>query len=150
MAAHTLLASTVVDRPIDEVFEFFSNAENLERITPSSLGFHIITPRPIRMGVGTLIDYRLSLRGIPLRWRSEIVVWEPPHRFADRQVRGPYKEFYHTHTFSTAEGGGTLIEDEVRYRLPLEPFGDLMQWLVARDLKQIFDHRERAIKEIFS
>jgi ligand-binding SRPBCC domain-containing protein len=147
MAEFLFQTSETVDRPIGEVFEFFSNAENLERITPPELNFHIVTPTPIVISEGTIIDYKLTLHGFPMTWRSEITLWEPPYRFADTQLKGPYKQWVHTHTFTEADGG-TLMTDEVRYRLPFEPLGDIAQFLIDRQLRYIFKHRQRAVVEL--
>jgi ligand-binding SRPBCC domain-containing protein len=137
-------------RPRDEVFSFFADARNLERITPAFLHFHVLTPGPIAMRPGALIDYRLTLRGIPLRWRTRITTWEPPLGFSDIQLRGPYAEWSHTHTFEE-ENGGTLIRDVVRYRLwgPRLVTRLIDRMLVAPDTKRIFEFRHRAIAEIF-
>jgi len=133
-------------RPVAEVFPFFADAANLEKITPPWLSFHVLTPAPIAMRPGALIDYQLRVHGIPLRWRTEIVAWDPPHRFVDVQLKGPYRLWHHTHTF-TEKGGGTLCTDEVRYR----PIGG---WLVnalfvKRDVRTIFDYRRKRLMEIF-
>lgn len=148
MAEHILTRSLTIDLPREEVFEFFADAGNLERITPPELNFHIITLQPIRIEKGTLIDYKLRLRGLPMKWRTEISSWEPPFRFVDQQLRGPYAQWIHTHTFTEMAGGGTLIEDEVRYRLPLEPLGDIAHFIVRKELDNIFDFRTKAVKEI--
>ena len=148
MAEHLLRTSLTLDLPREEVFEFFSNAENLEAITPPDVGFHILTPLPIDIREGTLIDYQLSLFGFPVKWRTEITKWDPPNEFIDVQVWGPYKQWIHRHVFTEPERGKTLIEDEVRYRLPLEPFGDAAQFIIAGQLSKIFDHREKMVKEI--
>lgn len=150
MAEHTLKRSLTIDLPRDEVFEFFSNAENLEAITPPEVGFHITTPRPIELREGTLIDYSLSLRGIPVSWRTEISVWDPPHKFVDTQLKGPYSQWIHTHTFSELGPRKTLIEDEVKYRLPLEPIGDLFHFFVEGELKKIFDYREKVVVDLLT
>ena len=131
-----------------QVFEFFSKAENLQRITPPELDFHILTSTPITIQKGSIIDYRLKMLGIPMKWRSEITVWDPPQQFADTQLFGPYKQWIHTHTFSEPTPGTTLMEDEVRYRLPFEPFGDIAQFFVDRQLRYIFGHRLTAVNAL--
>jgi len=133
-------------RPLAEVFEFFSDAHNLEKLTPGWLSFDVLTPKPIPMAVGTTIDYRLRWRGIPLRWTSEIAAWEPPHRFVDRQIRGPYRLWHHEHRFSEADGG-TRVADEVTYAVW---GGGLVNRLgVARDVETIFDYRRRVLEALF-
>jgi ligand-binding SRPBCC domain-containing protein len=135
-------------RPIAEVFTFFGDATNLEAITPAWLRFSVITPAPIVMGAGTLIEYRLRWRGMPVRWTTRIEAWEPPHRFVDTQLKGPYRLWHHTHTFE-AQRGGTLIRDEVRYRLPLGWLGAALHRLgVRRDLEAVFDDRARRIRAL--
>jgi ligand-binding SRPBCC domain-containing protein len=146
---HTLRRSAVLDRPLDEVFAFFADAGNLERITPRELRFRILTPLPIEMRSGARIDYRLSLYGVPFRWRTEIAVWEPPHRFVDVQRSGPYREWVHTHRF-VSEGAGTRMDDEVAYVLPLGRLGLLGSPLVRRQLDRIFDFREARIRELLA
>lgn len=150
MAEHILTRTLTLDRPIAEAFEFFGDAANLERITPPELGFHIITPQPIDIKQGALIDYQLKLHGIPIKWRTEISVWEPPFRFVDQQLRGPYSQWIHTHTFTEIEPNKTQIDDEVRYRLPLEPLGDIAHFIVAGQLKYIFDYRQKIVAELLS
>jgi ligand-binding SRPBCC domain-containing protein len=150
MAEHTLTRILTLDLPRAEVFAFFADAGNLERITPPELNFNIITEQPIDIRQGTLIDYRLKMRGIPIKWRTEISAWEPPFRFVDQQLSGPYRQWIHTHTFTEIEENKTLIEDEVRYRLPLEPFGDIAHFMVKRELAYIFDYRQKAVAEILS
>ena len=146
MAIHVLAREQLLPRPPDEVFPFFADARNLEAITPPWLGFRVTTPEPIEMAPGTLIEYRLRLHGVPIRWRTTIAVWDPPHRFVDVQLRGPYRMWHHTHDFEPAPGGGTLMRDTVRYALPLGPFGALAhRLLVSRDLAAIFDFREEAV-----
>lgn len=148
MAEHILNRELTIARPIDEVFDFFADAGNLERITPPQLNFHIITAQPLEISQGTLIDYRLKLRGLPMTWRTEISVWEPPFKFVDRQLRGPYKQWIHTHKFTELGASETLIEDEVRYRLPVEPVGDVGHFIVRGELEKIFDHRQKAVAEL--
>jgi ligand-binding SRPBCC domain-containing protein len=138
----------LVPRPLDEVFGFFSSPVNLARITPPWLGFRMVTP-PQEMRAGLLIDYRIRPLGIPQRWRSAITVWEPPARFVDEQVVGPYRSWHHLHEFHAVEQG-TEIRDTVRYSLPLGPLGQLAHALVVRrQLESIFTYRERVIDELF-
>ena len=150
MAEQRLLREQTLDLPIAEVFDFFADAGNLERITPPELNFHIVTPRPIDIKQGTLIDYQLKLRGIPMKWRTEISVWEPPFRFVDQQLRGPYRQWIHTHTSTELSPTQTLTEDEVRYSLPFEPFGDIANYFVKGELAYIFDYRQRIVAELLA
>lgn len=148
MAEHILTRSLTLELPREQVFEFFSDAGNLERITPPELSFHIVTPQPLELKQGTLIDYKLRLRGLPLTWRTEISVWDPPNEFVDQQLSGPYSQWIHRHTFTEMGPGRTLIDDEVRYRLPLEPLGDLAHFIVRRELEYIFDFRQKMVAEL--
>jgi ligand-binding SRPBCC domain-containing protein len=150
MAEYILTRSLTLERPRAEVFDFFSDAGNLERITPPEIGFRIVTPQPIEIKQGTLIDYKLSLYGLPVNWQTEISEWDPPNYFVDRQVSGPYGQWIHKHTFTELSEDKTLIEDEVRYRLPLEPLGDIAHFLVRRQLEYIFDFRQNAVKSLLS
>lgn len=150
MAEHILTRKQTLDLPIKEVFDFFADAGNLERITPPELNFQIITQQPINIHQGTLIDYKLKMRGIPVKWRTEISVWEPPFRFIDQQLRGPYRQWIHTHTFTELSPTQTLMEDEVRYRLPFEPLGDLAHFFVKSELAYIFDYRQKVVTEILT
>ena len=130
----------------DEVFPFFADARNLEAITPPLLRFRVLTPDPIVMGAGTRIEYRLRLRGIPVRWLTAIEAWDPPHRFVDVQVRGPYARWHHTHTLRPHPSGGTVMDDHVRYAIGFGPLGELAhRLLVRRDLERIFDFRREAV-----
>ena len=134
-----------IEKSQDELFRFFSDAHNLAKITPPWLNFQMLTPAPIEMQVGTLIDYRLKLRGIPLRWQSEITVWNPPHLFVDEQRRGPYRRWIHRHTFVPVPDG-TLIKDEVEYAVL---GGSLVQkFFVAPDIEKIFAYRSTKLKEL--
>lgn len=135
-----------VPRPIDTVFDFFADAYRLEDITPPWLHFHVVTPRPVTMAVGTLIDYRLRLHGLPIGWQSEIAAWEPPVRFVDRQVRGPYRLWHHEHTFESVDGG-TRVVDCVDYAVPGGPL--IHALLVRRDLVRIFEYRTARLAEFF-
>jgi len=133
-------------RSPDEVFPFFADARNLEELTPAWLSFNVLTPEPIPMAVGTTIDYRLAWRGVPLRWRSEIAVWEPPHRFVDRQLRGPYRLWYHEHRFKERNGGTDVI-DVVEYAV----WGGAVAVSlgVRRDIERIFEYRRARLIERF-
>jgi ligand-binding SRPBCC domain-containing protein len=143
---HTLDRHQRIAIPIDEAFAFYGDAHNLERITPPLLRFEVKTPRPIEMGVGTLIEYRLRLHRLPVRWRTRITVWEPPRRFVDVQTKGPYSLWEHTHTFDEEGPGATIIRDRVRYAIPFGPLGEIAdRLLVQRDLRQIFDYRRDAV-----
>ena len=130
----------------DSVFRFFADAGNLEAITPPWLGFRIVTPRPIDMRAGALIEYRLRLHGVPISWLTRIEECEPGVRFVDAQLTGPYKLWHHTHEFAPDGEGGTIMRDTVRYALPYGPLGELARRLfVARDLDAIFDFRTRRV-----
>jgi ligand-binding SRPBCC domain-containing protein len=136
-----------IPRPPAEVFPFFSEARNLELLTPPWLRFEVLTPQPITMRIGTLIDYRLRVRGIPMRWRSEIAAWDPPHRFVDRQLRGPYRLWDHEHGFAERDGG-TEAADHVRYAVWGGTLVDRL--VVRRDVAAIFGFREQRLREIFA
>ena len=139
----------MLPHPLDEVFSFFSRPENLARITPPELGFELLSPSPVPMAEGGVIDYRIRVLGLPLRWTSVITVYEPPHRFVDEQRRGPYASWRHEHRFA-AVPGGTLVEDEVAYALPLGPLGTLARTLfVKRQLERIFAYRNQRIAAFF-
>jgi ligand-binding SRPBCC domain-containing protein len=139
----------LIRKPREEVFAFFSDAQNLERITPSFLRFHIVTPGPIAMRAGTLIDYELRLYGVKFRWRTRIAAFEPPAFFVDEQLKGPYRRWVHRHTFEEAPGG-TLMRDRVEYELGFGPFGALAHALfVRRSVERIFNYRNKTIEEIF-
>lgn len=147
--SHRFRSEVFVPAPIEEVFDFFSRAENLQRITPPALGFHILTPLPIVMRPGALIDYRLKLNGIPLRWRTEITFWEPPHRFVDIQLKGPYRKWIHEHRFEPAPGGTRMLDD-LEYELPFGPVGLIVHRLfVRKKVEAIFAHRARVLAEIY-
>ena len=145
MSRFRLMTSSWLPRKRSNVFDFFSDAHNLESLTPPFLRFSVQTPRPIRMGQGQLIDYSLKLHGFPISWRTEITDWEPPIRFEDSQLRGPYRHWAHTHTFEVVDGG-TLMHDEVIYDVP---GGSLSHSLfVRRDLKRIFTYRQEKLPEL--
>jgi hypothetical protein len=133
--------------PLATVFPFFANTANLETITPPWLRFEILTPPPISMRVGALIEYRLRLRGVHLRWQSKITAWEPPHRFVDEQRRGPYRKWVHEHTFAE-HAAGSEVRDSVCY---IAPGGWLADFLfVRRDVRRIFEYRARKLHKLFA
>ena len=132
------------------VFAFFSEAANLEAITPPWLGFRILSAPPIRMAKDARIEYVIRLAGLPVRWRSQVRCWDPPRSFVDVQERGPYAKWEHTHMFE-ALGDGTLMRDIVCYRLPLGPVGRLVHALAVRaTLASIFDDRFERVREQFA
>lgn len=146
MKIHQLQTELWLPRPRKQIFAFFADPQNLERLTPAWLHFELVTPLKGEIRQGTLLDYRLRLHGILLRWQSEIAVWEPPHRFVDRQTKGPYSVWVHEHTFKERDGG-TLVGDRVEYAVP---GGRLVQkFFVAPDLQRIFRYRHRVLEEIF-
>ncbi len=148
MKIHTLQREQALKQPLEAVFAFFNRPENLEAITPPSLRFRILSTRPVPMRAGTRIDYRLRLFGVPVRWTSAITVYEPPHRFVDVQLKGPYAFWEHEHLFRS-EGGRTHVRDTVRYALPGGPFGRLLHGLyVRRHLEHIFRFRARTIARL--
>lgn len=149
MSEHLLEAETNIPASRIEVFSFFSDASNLMRLTPPSLGFKILTPLPITMQEGALIDYKIFLRGLPMRWQTRICRWNPPFEFIDEQLRGPYRKWVHHHTFQEADSGGTLMRDRVRYALPFPPFGEIVLPIVRAELRGIFEFRRKAILETF-
>ena len=144
-----LAASLLVPAPLDTVFPFFADAGNLNRLTPASLGFTILTPQPLVMRSGLLIDYKISLHGVPMRWRTRICAWEPSGsvpRFVDEQVKGPYAQWIHEHTFTTQDGG-TLCKDNVRYAHWGGPIAERL--FVRPELRRIFAFRAEKMREIF-
>lgn len=145
-----LETSVWVPHPVEAVFDFFSSAANLEKLTPDFLRFHILTEQPVDMKPGALIDYRIKVRGLPMRWRTRIAVWEPPHRFVDEQLKGPYRMWIHEHTFREMNGG-TEVRDCVRYRVPgwiLEPI--VHRFFVGPDIERIFRYRQEILEKLFS
>lgn len=142
-----LETETFLPATIDEVFAFFANAENLERITPPELAFQILTQTPILMQEGTIIDYRLRLFGVPFRWRTRITRWQPNDLFIDEQLHGPYAKWTHRHAF-LASADGTRMTDRVEYRLPLQPAGAIALPLVRQQLDRIFRYRAAAIQRL--
>ena len=162
-ARYTLTMTQHLAPPPGDLFPFFADAFNLQKITPDTVKFKVVTPPPIEMREGAIIDYRLRIKGVPQRWRTEITVWDPPHRFVDEQRRGPYKLWHHEHTF-TAEGAasgggasggasggdGTRCDDRVDFEVGMGPLGHLAAALfVKRDVKKIFRHRAAVLHEMF-
>jgi ligand-binding SRPBCC domain-containing protein len=144
---HLLKVESFVPLGREEVFRFFAAAENLQQITPPELGFEIVTPLPLSIREGSLIDYRLRLFGLPFRWRTIISRWEPPVAFVDEQQSGPYRKWIHTHTFEERDGG-TAVTDTVRYGLPLYPIGEIALPLIRLQLRRIFAYRSRRLEEL--
>ncbi len=139
----------VIPRPRSEVFAFFENAKNLEVMTPPFLHFRLVTPEPIVMKKGTLIDYRLAMFGLPFRWRTEIAEYDRDVSFVDIQLRGPYRVWRHTHRFFDVPGG-TRMDDHVEFEIPFGPLGTVARILVVeRLLKRIFDYRAQAMATRF-
>jgi ligand-binding SRPBCC domain-containing protein len=148
--AYRLERTTFIPKPRHEVFQFFADAHNLERITPPFLNFHILTPDPIEMRPGTLIDYELRLYGIPVRWRTRIAEYVPDDYFVDVQLSGPYRSWHHRHDF-VDRPGGTEMRDRVDYEMPFGPIGKVVRTLfVGAQLNKIFDHRNATIAQYFS
>lgn len=148
MAARTHIFETDIwlPAPVDRVFAFFADASNLDSITPPWLRFRILTPMPLTMSVGAILDYRISLHGFPITWRTRISEWAPPFRFADEQLKGPYYRWYHVHTFEELEGG-TVCRDRVEYS---HPGGLIVHSLLVRpDVERIFRYRQQRLQEIF-
>ena len=146
MRIFELHSEVLLPRPRGEVFPFFADARNLERLTPPWLRFRVLTPGPVEMRRSAVIDYRLRLRGVPVRWRSEIAAWEPPFRFVDEQRRGPYRLWVHEHRFEERTGG-TLASDRVRYAVPGGRVVDRL--LVRPDLERVFAYRRDVLRSIF-
>lgn len=137
--------------PPEEVFAFFADAHNLEALTPPLLRFRLVTPAPIAMGRGALIRYRLRVHRVPVSWLTEITEWDPPHRFVDEQIKGPYARWHHTHTFEATRDGGTLMRDVVRYHVGFGLLGAIANRLVVRrDVDAIFDFRAQQIPALLA
>jgi ligand-binding SRPBCC domain-containing protein len=147
MRVHEFRCELWLPRTPEQLFPFFADAANLDAITPPWLHFHIVTPRPIAMRPGSLIDYHLRVRGLPLRWRTLIRDWQPPHRFVDEQLRGPYRQWVHEHTFEASDGG-TLARDVVRYAVPLDWI--LHRWFIRPDIEKIFAYRQLALRRLLA
>ncbi|HUK42391.1 MAG TPA: SRPBCC family protein [Candidatus Acidoferrales bacterium] len=146
MKTYHLETQVWLPRPPSEIFAFFSNPRNLQRITPPWLNFEILTPEGVEIHKGTLLDYRLKIRRFPVKWQSKITAWQPPHRFVDEQTRGPYTFWIHEHTFE-AQSGGTIVADRVDY---VTPGGWIIQkFLIAPDLDRIFRYRQEILPKLF-
>lgn len=152
MRIFTLEREQVLPAGPEDVFPFFADARNLEAITPPLLRFEVVTPGEVPMQVGTLIQYRLTLRGIGVNWLTSIQEWDPPHRFVDVQVRGPYALWHHTHEFAASDGGkATIMRDTVRYAIGFGPFGAVAaRAFVHRDVAKIFEYRQAAVVNALS
>lgn len=145
MKVFTFDSELWLPNPIGQVFGFFADAHNLQALTPGWLNFRTLTPAPIEMKAGTLIDYQLRIRGLPVRWQTEITAWQPPYRFVDEQNRGPYRLWVHEHRFAE-KSGGTLCNDHVRYAVT---GGQMVDWLfVRRDVRRIFAFRAKRLREL--
>lgn len=149
---YVLRAECLVSRALDEVFAYFADVQNLKQLTPAWLRFHILTPPPIELHDGKLLDYRLRVRGLPLRWQSEITAWDPPHRFVDEARRSPYRHWRHEHQFercTTADGSEqTRVTDLVHYAVPGGPL--VHRLFIRRDLEKIFAYRQKALEEMLN
>lgn len=152
MRERVLRRVQILDAPIDEAFELFSRAENLEAITPPLLKFKITSDVPAEMEVGTLIRYRLKVHGVPVSWLTRIQSWDPPHGFVDQQLKGPYALWHHTHSFELIDDGArTRMTDVVRYAQRFGPMGTIAEHLIVRrDLDRIFDFRRDTIPGLLS
>lgn len=142
MKTYILERSQIIERSLDATFDFFGDAFNLEKITPEFLRFKILTPRPLTMRAGTIIEYSLSLFGVPFKWQTLIEQWEPGVKFVDRQLKGPYALWVHTHTFEAVGADKTLMTDRVEYQIPMGFLGEIAHGLFVKEtLKRIFNHR---------
>lgn len=150
MKPYILKRTQLIHRPLAEVFPFFESPENLSKITPPWLNFIIRTPAPVDMKSGAFIEYTIRWLGLPIRWKTEIKDFDPPFRFVDEQIRGPYTLWHHTHVFNSVNGS-TEMTDLVKYRLPFGPIGRIVHALwIRRQLQEIFDYRYNAIEKIFT
>ena len=149
MKVYSLHYKQMVNRPLDDVFDFFSNPENLSKITPKKLDFNIMTPSPIKMINGQLIDYTIRLFGIRIHWRTLITDYNPPNSFIDQQIKGPYLLWHHEHLFKEVENGVEIV-DIIHYTIPLGIIGRFLHWAwIKKDLENIFSYRKNIINEIF-
>lgn len=149
MALHVLAREIIVDRPVEEVFDFFGSAANLGLLTPPSMGFAFREDPPQKLAAGAVIRYRVRLAGIPIDWDTRIIEWDPPHRFADVQEKGPYSHWHHTHTFDAIDEKRTVMRDRVVYAVPMGPLGEVARTLfVDAQLGSIFDYRQEAFQAV--
>jgi ligand-binding SRPBCC domain-containing protein len=148
MPTHQFSAVTRLPLPLAKVFPFFADIANLDRITPPELGFKTLTPSPVEMRAGALIDHEIRLFGLPMKWRTHIAAWTPPFEFVDEQVLGPYAEWVHRHSFEDDGQAGTVMRDQVTYRLPLSPFGEVAYPFVRLQIRRIFAYREKVIRRL--
>src|SRR5580765_4045986 len=150
MHTYTLEREQIIPRSRSETFGFFCDALNLQRLTPAFVNLQVLTPRPINMGAGILLDYQLSLFGIPIKWRTLVTEWSPDDGFVDEEIRGPFAMWRHTHKFEELAPDRTLMRDQVLYQLPLGLIGRLAHRVfVGPALKRIFDYRSTTISELF-
>jgi|688.fasta_scaffold17138_4 ligand-binding SRPBCC domain-containing protein len=145
-----LQAEQVIERPLTDVFALFARPENLDALTPAFLKFRTLTPAPIKMHPGALIEHEIRMLGLPMRWRSRILEFDPPRRFVDFQESGPYALWHHTHRFEALDAQHTRVVDEVRYRMPLGPLGSIAHALFTRAmLTRIFAFRQVELEKRF-
>lgn len=150
MEPYIFKAEQTINASLKETFDFFSKAENLEKLTPPILRFEILTQLPIQIVQGTIIDYKIKLRGVPIKWKTVIEVWEPQVKFVDNQLKGPFKLWHHTHEFKSLGENKTLMKDTVRYLLPFGILGQLVHPLLVKpDVEKIFAYRNTVIEETF-
>ena len=150
MKIYELNKTQFINQPIDVVFNFFTKPKNLALITPSKLAFKILTPTPITINKGTLIDYTIRLMRFPVHWRTLITKYNPPYEFVDEQIKGPYLFWHHTHTFK-AVNGGSEIKDKVRYSIPMGYLGQFIHKIwIKKDLEKIFEYRKAVIDKLFN
>lgn len=151
MREELILVTQDLPRPRAEVFAFFANPANLQRLTPPWLNFQVLTPEPLPRGENAVFEYRLTVRGLPIRWKTLIEAYEDGSRFVDRQIAGPYALWHHTHIFEDLPGGGTRITDRVRYRVGWGFLGRLATaFIVRKDIKQVFEFRRKTLAERFT
>ena len=146
MKIHEYRCEQWLPQPPEVVFPFFADARNLEALTPPWLSFTVVTPGAIAMHAGAIIDYQLRVHGVPLKWKTEITVWEPPYRFVDVARRSPYRKWHHEHRF-IAQDGGTLCTDVVEYAVPFDFISH--RWIVRPDVERIFAFRRQALTAQF-